>query len=410
VEFLPNFSHIEYILVAHIMNPIQTKESGEDSISLRNEHVQFFFENNLAEKELSSISSPYKSEIIEVSDKDSSDGENEKSALKIYHINGNMSKSTSIITLTTVINSHNHLMPPAPSITISNYHKLGEDMLEFIDLCVIHAIDNYNHTRLVATALLEDETEESFTWALNIINKCTGNLSPWSLKSNYTVAAGYIKCQLEPSKMKWPICYINNQFTTEVNSTQRVESFNRKIHDSIRANSSLMTLIKKIQDLLNQESQYTSVEEYKRQIPIVGLATIPKTFFNSLNSIVNEYLTELASIHVHKQMQECFFYDAYKLNLSDWNTIEKKVIDVAINSNSYDKLIGLCQQFLTRKQLVLNKDNQSENIPITNPIVSARRRRPPDRVKSSVEVQDSNAKKHRGLSNTNTNIQPPDNR
>jgi len=40
------------------------------------------------------------------------------------------------------------------------------------------AIDNCNRTRLVATALLEDETEESFMWALEMINKSTGNLIP----------------------------------------------------------------------------------------------------------------------------------------------------------------------------------------------------------------------------------------
>ncbi|CAG8848158.1 3198_t:CDS:2, partial [Gigaspora margarita] len=103
----------------------------------------------------------------------------------------------------------------------------------------------------------------------------------------------------------------------------------------------------------------------------------------------------------------------------------QEVIDIAINSNSYDELIGLYQQFLTNKQLL---DNQSENIPIANPIITARRGRPPGRAKSDVEIQDSitkkrhntdksdveiqelNAKKCRYLSNTDTNIQLPDNR
>ncbi|CAG8622987.1 19765_t:CDS:1, partial [Gigaspora rosea] len=117
-----------------------------------------------------------------------------------------------------------------------------------------------------------------------------------SIKSKYTVAASYINRQLEPSKKKCVVCYINNQFTAEANSTQQVESFNRKIHDSIKANSSLITLVEEIQDLLNQESECACVEEYKHQVPMVGLATIPKTFFNSLNSIVDEYLTEPISI------------------------------------------------------------------------------------------------------------------
>jgi hypothetical protein len=44
--------------------------------------------------------------------------------------------------------------------------------------CFFAAIDNCNRTCLVATALLEDKTEESFVWALEIINKATGNLVP----------------------------------------------------------------------------------------------------------------------------------------------------------------------------------------------------------------------------------------
>jgi hypothetical protein len=44
--------------------------------------------------------------------------------------------------------------------------------------CFFAIIDNCNRTRLVATALLEDETEESFVWALSMIKKCTNDLIP----------------------------------------------------------------------------------------------------------------------------------------------------------------------------------------------------------------------------------------
>ncbi|RIB11965.1 hypothetical protein C2G38_2042230 [Gigaspora rosea] len=88
----------------------------------------------------------------------------------------------------------------------------------------------------------------------------------------------------------------------------------------------------------------------------------------------------------------------------------KKVINIAINSNSYDELIGVCQQLLTSKQLSLNEDGQSENAPIANPIISTRRGRPPGRAKSDVEIQESSTKKRRNLFNIDTNIQPSDNR
>ena len=210
-----------------------------------------------------------------------------------WHINGNLSKSSSNISFTTVINEHNHQMIPSPSTTIAKHQKLDKKVVEFINFCVSHgttgarnisnllkgqfpeqiinqknlhnaiqiakknlltrqeydasdmlrhlyaqkendsrwfietkldstehrlcglvwmspeqqhiwtryhdiiffdatsrtnkynmvacffaAIDNCNRTRLVATAFLEDETEESFIWALKMINKSTGNLIP----------------------------------------------------------------------------------------------------------------------------------------------------------------------------------------------------------------------------------------
>lgn len=44
--------------------------------------------------------------------------------------------------------------------------------------CFFAVVDNCNRTRLVTTALLEDETEESFIWVLSMIKKGTSNLVP----------------------------------------------------------------------------------------------------------------------------------------------------------------------------------------------------------------------------------------
>ncbi|CAI2185499.1 6881_t:CDS:2, partial [Funneliformis geosporum] len=139
-------------------------------------------------------------------------------------------------------------MIPSPSTNIAKYRKLGEDMIQFIDLCVQH-----------------DETENSFIWALKMIKKGTGNLIPRviftdsdpamanaiSLEFSDSIHSNsYIKQQLDPFKHKWAVCYTNNQFTADANSTQR-----------------------EIQEVLNKESEYARVEEYKDQIPTVGFAT-----------------------------------------------------------------------------------------------------------------------------------------
>ena len=91
---------------------------------------------------------------------------------------------------------------------------------------------------------------------------------------------------LDLSKTKWAICYINKQFTASANSIQHVENLNRKIHSCVRSNSFLLELIKEIQDLLDKESDFMRLEEYKNEIPIVGLATKSKTFFNLIEATI----------------------------------------------------------------------------------------------------------------------------
>ena len=264
--------------------------------------------------------------------------------------------------------------------------------------CFFVVIDNCNRSRLVASALLEDEAEDSFIWTLKMINKCTGDLIPqviftdsdlaiasairsefpisvhclclfhidlnikknlrnklnssefmefrkdfficrntlvaelfeshWeALKSKYVLAESYIKRQLDPSKTKWAVCYINKQFTAGANSTQRVENLNRKIHSCVGSNSSLLELVKEIQDLLDKESDFMRLEEYKDEIPMVGLATIPKTFFNSIEATISRYLMPVIVFKICKQMQECFFYDCIRISNIDLESILQEPLD-----------------------------------------------------------------------------------
>ncbi|PKY58215.1 hypothetical protein RhiirA4_479941 [Rhizophagus irregularis] len=55
-----------------------------------------------------------------------------------WHVNGNLPKSSSNISFTTVVNEHNHQMIPSPSATIAKHRKLDEDIIEFINFYVLH--------------------------------------------------------------------------------------------------------------------------------------------------------------------------------------------------------------------------------------------------------------------------------
>src|SRR6266498_1233486 len=55
-----------------------------------------------------------------------------------WHVNGNLPKTSSNISFTTVIDEHNHQMIPSPSTTIAKHCKLNGDIIEFINFCVSH--------------------------------------------------------------------------------------------------------------------------------------------------------------------------------------------------------------------------------------------------------------------------------
>ena len=72
----------------------------------------------------------------------------------------------------------------------------------------------------------------------------------------------------------------------------------------------------------------------------------------------------------------------------------RKVLDMAISTNSYDEFIGICHGFILDKQAIQARMEEGE-FNIKNPIISTRKGRPAGRAKSNVEIQDQCTKKRR---------------
>ena len=91
----------------------------------------------------------------------------------------------------------------------------------------------------------------------------------------------------------------------------------------------------------------------------------------------------------------------------------KKTIDLALATNSYEELIGMCQDFLTSKQEILGNINQEKEVlnnngNVANPIITVRKGRPAGRMKSATEIQDNENRRH-CLRSVDLNIQRGDN-
>ncbi|CAB5188920.1 unnamed protein product [Rhizophagus irregularis] len=287
------------------------------------------------------------------------------------------------------------------------------------------------------------------------------------------------------------------------NSTQRVESLNKKVHDSVNSCSSLLILVKEIQQLLDDEANYIRIQEYKDEIPSIGLENVAQRYFTSIEKIVSDYLmapmiipthtednynegvredhyeiakillgdisvtiTKSEIVEIWRIVVSCGLKNQYVVLLSDgshrctcnllithgypcrhfykilrtspnakWhvglissrhitkirgselytpilqelnnNRIKygrahgmlKKAINLALATNSYEELIGMCQDFLVRKQDTLNQNRvketlDNEELDVVNSIITVRKGRPPGRVKSAVEIQDKESRRH----------------
>ncbi|CAG8742734.1 8390_t:CDS:2, partial [Funneliformis caledonium] len=219
-----------------------------------------------------------------------------------WRINGNLPKDSSIISFTTVVDEHNHQMIPSPLINIAKYHKLGEDMIEFIEFCVQHGTTGIQNIG----QLLKGKFPGRNIHQKNLYNAIQIAKKKLLLRTEFD-ASDLMKF-LYSKQTDDPCWFIETKF------------------DGIERR-----LLKEIQNVLDKESEFARVEEYKDQIPAVGLATIPKKYFSSIEKVVSEYLMPAMVFLVCKQMQECFYYDCSKVDITTMDFMIQK------ESNDYNE-------------------------------------------------------------------------
>ncbi|CAB4475193.1 unnamed protein product [Rhizophagus irregularis] len=88
------------------------------------------------------------------------------------------------------------------------------------------------------------------------------------LIDQYPAAAKYLSDTLYINKKKsWAIPWIHKRFTTEAQSTQRIESINRHIHDKVNRATSLYDLLLNIKDHVRNEEHFEYFELERNAIP-----------------------------------------------------------------------------------------------------------------------------------------------
>jgi hypothetical protein len=245
-------------------------------------------------------------------------------------------------------------------------------------LSVTLVVDNHERSRLVATALLSDETISSYQWILECLKKSSNNVIPctlytdgdlamiaaiqkvipetkhnlcffhivqnmlkrlrptlgsswnnfwkdflmcrnsftsdaferkWTmLKEQYPEAARYLNRALDSDKTSWATCYTQCAFTAGIQSTARVECYNRILKEGLTSSSTIILLDEAIQKRLDTEEQYEEVHELVNQLPSIGLPSVASQFFGKVNQMISEHVTPEVAKRIQKQIKSCVIY------------------------------------------------------------------------------------------------------
>ncbi|CAB4476460.1 unnamed protein product [Rhizophagus irregularis] len=289
-------------------------------------------------------------------------------------------------------------------------------------LCIIAVVDNNYKSRIVATAIIDDETLNTYRWLfdtiftetgispgviftdsdpsmiqsikeiyvntkhllcifhidLNLRKKLKGKLGNkfeefrhkfyicrnslcedlfelrWNqLIDQYPAAAKYLSDTLYINKESWAIPWIHKRFTTGAQSTQRIESINRHIHDKVDRATSLYDLLLSIKDHVRNEEHFEYFELERNAIPTIGMPMLNTRFFGSVDNVMKAFLTLIMLGKQRSQMNQSVCYDINRI--TEWQNL----IDVEIDNEEISN--GIREQEQDVRQILFK--SLIKNIP-----------------------------------------------
>ncbi|CAB4409456.1 unnamed protein product [Rhizophagus irregularis] len=145
-------------------------------------------------------------------------------------------------------------------------------------LCIISVVDNNYKSRIVASAIIDDDLLDTYyRWLFDTVLIKMGISSKViftdsdpsmirAIKEIYPntyhmlLSAKYLSDILYVNKKSWAIPWIYKRFTTGAQSTQRIESINKHIHDKVDQATSLCDLLHNIKDHVKNEEYLENFE------------------------------------------------------------------------------------------------------------------------------------------------------
>ncbi|CAB4461118.1 unnamed protein product [Rhizophagus irregularis] len=213
-------------------------------------------------------------------------------------------------------------------------------------LCILTVIDNNYKTRIVASAIIEDETLDTYRWIFDTILTEIGvyprviftDSDPsmiHSIKEIYSNTQhllcifhidlnlrkklkGKLGSQFKEFHHKfYAIPWVYKQFTTGAQSTQRIESINKHIHDKVDRATSLCDLLHSIKDYVKNKEHLEKFEIERNALPKVGMPMLNTRFFGQMDAVIKDFLTLVMLGKQRSQMNQSVCYDANQTEIDN---------------------------------------------------------------------------------------------
>ncbi|CAB4425493.1 unnamed protein product [Rhizophagus irregularis] len=304
--------------------------------------------------------------------------------------------SRNIYNMVQTIRNQNNTSSDAGSMYLELMKQQQENPTFHVDACFE---DNHNRSRLAATAIVSDETKETFScdgrsskqyldnnkasflpvpylkklgkhflgkyggekWKEFFTAFCRARNSrvefifeeKWAaLLQKYDDAANYLQRHLYKCREAWALCFTHRAFNAGVQSTQCVESYNGIIKNNVNGSSSLMELERTIERLLIKESQYAQLNDTIGKLPVSREEDYHDHYYKKIDIYCQRYLTPALLKLQRHEMNRSMHYRCCITNLE--NELEKQFTAEIPNGIFSKDMFDAC--VIELKQLIADLD------------------------------------------------------
>ncbi|CAG8584661.1 6862_t:CDS:2, partial [Racocetra fulgida] len=175
------------------------------------------------------------------------------------------------------------------------------------------------------------------------------------LLQEYNDAADYLQWQLYECREVWALCFTHCAFNADVQSTQRVESYNAIIKNKVNGSSSLTELEHTIEKLLIKESCFIKLNEVINQLPVSREDSYANRYFEKVVEICSKFLTPAILKLQRSEINRKSMYNAYIIELEQLvDGLEQERIREVWHVSSVDKKANHLVVFVPVITLVLD--------------------------------------------------------